>query len=222
MDKLLHKIFIVSKNNIDMEYNKIEDVILKLYQYNKTFFTLNDAAKLMNKSNKYTSKLLSKNKYVSRIENGKYLIKMGNGIDLYEIASNIVYPSYISLFSAFEYHSITEQIVSKFSVISPVRHRNIIMDNYEIEFRSIKKNKFFGYTRINNTYVATVEKAIIDSIYYSSPEFSYVEETFINAMKSRKINIKKLRKYAKTMDSKIIENKINELINSYKNIKGAE
>ena len=47
MDKLLHKIFIVSKNNIDMEYNKIEDVILKLYQYNKTFFTLNDAAKLI-------------------------------------------------------------------------------------------------------------------------------------------------------------------------------
>ncbi len=204
---------------MSMGYNKIEDVILKLYHYNKTVFTLNDAAKLMNKSNKYTSKLLSKNKYVFRIENGIYLIKMGNRIDLYEIASNIVYPSYISLFSAFEYYSITEQVISKFSVISLSRHRNITIDNYEIEFKYIKKDKFFGYIRINNIYIASVEKAIIDSIYYGNPEFSYIEEAFINAMRSRQINIKKLMGYAKAMGSNIIENKINELINSYKKIK---
>ena len=194
-----------------MQYNSIQDILIELSGHKK-IFTVKDAAKIMNKSSKYASKLLSSNKYVTRIERGKYYINNGNQIDFYEIASNIVYPSYISLFSAFEYYSITDQIVKKYSVISIKRHRNIEMEKNLIEFNFIKREKFFGYKRINNIYIATPEKAFIDSIYYKYPEFSYVEESFNRAMRSKLIDVQKLIEYAGRMDSPALKNKVTLLI----------
>ena len=55
----------------------------------------------MNKTSKYASKLLSSNKYVKRVERGKYYITNSNQIDFYEISSNIVYTSYISLITLY-------------------------------------------------------------------------------------------------------------------------
>ena len=198
-----------------MEYNSMQDILIELSGHKKVF-TIKDAAKIMNKSSKYASKLLSSNKYVKRIERGKYYINNGNQIDFYEIASNIVYPSYISLFSAFEYYSITNQIIKKYSVISIKRHRNIRLDGNIIEFNYIKKEKFFGYKRINNTYIATPEKAFIDSIYYKNPEFSYVEESFNIAMRSKLINVKRLMEYAERMKSPTLKNKVALLIKNYR------
>ena len=198
-----------------MQYNSIQDILNELSGHKK-IFTIKDAAKIMNKSSKYASKILSSNKYVKRIERGKYYINNGNQIDLYEIASNIVYPSYISLFSAFEYYSITNQIIKKYSVISIKRHRNIELEKNLIEFNFIKREKFFGYKRINNIYIATPEKAFIDSIYYKNPEFSYVEESFNRAMRSKLIDVKKLIEYAERMSSPALKNKVTLLIKNYR------
>ena len=198
-----------------MQYNSIQDILIELSGHKK-IFTVKDAAKIMNKSSKYASKLLSSNKYVKRIERGKYCINNGNQIDFYEIASNIVYPSYISLFSAFEYYSITDQIIKKYSVISIKRHRNIELEKNLIEFNFIKREKFFGYKRIDNIYIATPEKAFIDSIYYKNPEFSYVEESFNRAMRSKLIDVKKLIEYAERMGSPALKNKVTLLIKNYR------
>lgn len=182
----------------------------------KQTFTIKDAAKIMKKSDKYASKLLSSNKYLKRIERGLYYINNGNPIDFYEIASNIVYPSYISLFSAFEYYSITNQIIKKYSVISIKRHRNIEFGGNVIEFNFIKRDKFFGYKRIGNVYIASPEKAFVDSIYYKRPEFSYVEESFNMAMRSKLINVKRLIEYSGRMDSKALKNKIMLMVKNYR------
>ncbi|AAT42618.1 type IV toxin-antitoxin system AbiEi family antitoxin domain-containing protein [Picrophilus oshimae] len=198
-----------------MKYNSMQDILIELSSHKK-IFTIKDVAKIMNKSSKYVSKLLSSNKYVKRIERGKYYINIGNQIDFYEIASNIVYPSYISLFSAFEYYSITDQIIKKYSVISIKRHRNIELEKNLIEFNFIKKERFFGYKKINNIYIATPEKAFIDSIYYKNPEFSYVEESFNRAMRSKLIDVKKLIEYSERMDLPALKNKVVLLIKNYR------
>ena len=200
-----------------MKYNKMQDILLELKNHRYNVFNLNDAAKLMNKSNKYTSKLLNSNKHIKKIENGKYYIDEGTGIDLYQIASNIVYPSYISLFSAFEFYSITEQTIKKYSVVTPIRHRDIVIDNNIIEFNFMKKERFFGYTRNNNIYIAAVEKAIIDSLYFQSPELSYVVEAFNRAIDLDIIDLNKLIEYTRKMNSKILERKVDSMIHDYNN-----
>ena len=53
-----------------MQYNSIQDILIEVSGHKK-IFTVKDAAKIMNKSSKYASKLLSSNKYVKRIEKGK-------------------------------------------------------------------------------------------------------------------------------------------------------
>ena len=83
-----------------MQYNSIQDILIELSGHKK-IFTIKDAAKIMNKPSKYASKLLSSNKYVKRVQRGKYYINNSNQIDFYEIASNIVYPSYISLITLY-------------------------------------------------------------------------------------------------------------------------
>ena len=70
--------------------------IIEIFKENgKRTFTLSEYAAIANKSDKYSSLILSKNKNIKRIEGGKFYL---NGTNIYEIASNIVYPSYISLF----------------------------------------------------------------------------------------------------------------------------
>lgn len=190
----------------------MQDILEELEGHGKVVFTLNDAAKMMNKPKSYASKLLSSNRKVVRIERVKYFINTGNGIDLYEISSQIVFPSYVSLFAAFQYYSITDQIVTTFSVISLKRHRSITLGGNTIEFRSVQKEKFFGYSRVQNIYMASVEKAIVDSLYLNLPSFSYVKEAFSTAIRRKLINTEKLVEFASRMDSKIVTRKVNLLL----------
>ena len=197
-----------------MNYVKTQDLIDEMSNHEKLVFTLNDATKYMNKPRKYVSKQLASNKKVVRIERGKYFISYGKGIDLYAVASQILYPSYISLLSAFQYYSVTTQVTNAYSVISLKRHRTIVFDDNIIEFRTVKKERFFGYKRVQNTFISSLEKAILDSIYLGVPAFSYVEEAFSSAMQKGILDINGLKILASRMNSKIVSDKISYLIDS--------
>jgi predicted transcriptional regulator of viral defense system len=195
-----------------MNYIKTQDLIDEMSNHNKLVFTLNDATKYMNKPRKYVSKQLASNKKVVRIERGKYFISYGKGIDLYAVASQILYPSYISLLSAFQYYSVTTQVTNAYSVISLKRHRTIVFDDNIIEFRTVKKERFFGYKRVQNTFISLLEKAIIDSIYLGTPAFSYVEEAFSSAIERGILDIDRLKSFANRMNSKTVSGKVSQLI----------
>ena len=120
-----------------MIYNRVMDTFEELQLHGKTVFTINDASMLMKKPKKYVSKILSSNRKVKRIERGLYFISSSGGDNLYEIASQIVFPSYISLFAAFQYYSVTDQVIKKYSVISIKRHREVNLGENIIEFRTI-------------------------------------------------------------------------------------
>jgi len=185
-----------------MAYLKIYDVLDELAQNGKAFFNLQDAAKIMNKPRNYVSKVLSSNSRVRRIERGKYYIKASRGFDLYEISSQIIFPSYVSLFAALQFHALTEQTVSKFSVISIRRHRPITIEENSIEFRKISKDRFFGYAKHRNSYIATVEKAILDSIYFGTPPLDYIQEAFSTSIRRKTLNVKRFNDYAMKMRSR--------------------
>lgn len=195
-----------------MSYNRIQDTLDGLQLHGKTVFTINDAAMLMKKPRKYVSKILSANRKVERIERGLYFIKSTAPVNIYEIASQVVYPSYISLFSAFQYYSLTDQIVDKYSVISMKRHREINLGDNRIEFRTVERERFFGFQKIQNMYIASVEKAILDSLYLNTPPFSYVKEAFEAALQYSMLNMERLEQYAERMNSGRIDQKLRLLL----------
>ncbi len=195
-----------------MAYTKMQDVLDELASHNRTVFGINDAARIMGKPKSYVSKLLSNNRKVGRIERGKYYLKGPTAPDIYEIASQIVFPCYVSMFAALQYYSITEQSVVRYSVVSVKRHRPVAFGDYTIEFIKFDKRRFFGYGKKGNAYIATVEKAIVDSVYMGSPPFSYVEEAFSEAMHSNVLNTDLLMHYALEMDSKTVVRKISALL----------
>ena len=191
-----------------MVYNRVLDTLEELQLHGKTVFTINDASMLMKKPKKYVSKILSSNRKVKRIERGLYFISSASGDNIYEIASQIVFPSYISLFAAFQYYSVTDQIIRKYSVISIKRHREINLGENIIEFRTLGKERFFGFNKVQNVYIASIEKAIIDSLYLNIPTFSYVKEAFELSRQNSKLNLKRLKEYADRMNSGNVNRKL--------------
>ena len=192
----------------------MQEVLDELALHDKTVFSIYDAARIMNKPKNYVSKLLSNNKKVKRIERGKYYLKNGRGINIYEIASQIVFPSYVSMFAAFQFYSITEQFVVKYSVVTLRRHRPAIIENNAVEFITIQKERFFGYKKTGNAYVATIEKAIVDSLYLGSPPFSYVEEAFAESLHREMISVDLLVDFALRMKAKATARRVEMLLRS--------
>jgi predicted transcriptional regulator of viral defense system len=169
----------------------------------------------MGKPKRYASKLLSANKEVERIERGKYYIKSGN-IDIYEIASQIVFPSYVSGFAALRYYSLVEQEIVKYTVVTIKRHKSLKVAGATIEFVTFPKSRFFGYNKNAGAYIATVEKAIVDSLYLRSPPYSYVSEALDNALRNGMLNANALRDFARKMGSKKVALQVESLINAEK------
>ena len=192
----------------------MQEVIDEIALHNKKVFSISEAARIMNKPKNYVSKLLATNKKVRRIERGKYYLWDGRAIDIYEIASQVAFPSYVSMFAALQFYSLTEQSVVRYNVIALQRHRPLNVENYIIEFVKIKKERFFGYRKTGNAYVATVEKAIIDSLYLGSPPISYVEEAFAESFDKGMIDVELLVDFTLRMKTKATARKVAALLQS--------
>ena len=125
-------------------------------------FNIHDAAKIFGKPEKYVSMRLTAMPKIKRATRGVYYV---NDADVSEIATKIVVPSYMSLISAFALHNVTTQMPLEIQVISPVQHRTLEAEGYEIRFIKFTQERIFGYSRINGSMVAILEKAIVDSLY---------------------------------------------------------
>lgn len=125
-------------------------------------FNLHEAAIILDKAEKYVSMRLSKMPKIRRATKGVYYVR---GTDVGEIATGIVSPSYISLLSAFRYREATTQIPLEIQVIAPIQHRTMIIEGNRIRFIRLHRERIFGYSRLENSIVASLEKAIIDSLY---------------------------------------------------------
>lgn len=168
-------------------------------------FGLADAARIIGKDRKYTTLFLSRNSKIRSAVGGIYYTE--NATE-YDIASRIVYPSYVSLISALRFHNLTEQMPHIIYVLSYKRHRPIPdLKGFRVEFKRIKKEMMYGYGRVDDVFVASPEKAVIDMIYLN--EFvDYAEE----AIESGKLDYPLLEEYAARSGVKTLENKVKKLI----------
>ncbi len=178
--------------------------LLKILQ-TYPLFTENDLSKILNKKPAYIKNSLyriKKRNLIYQIERGKYTLYD----DPLLFASSIYTPSYISLWTAFRYYNLTEQLPKTIFIMTPRSRKSLKFRNTLIKF--IKTKYLFGFKkeRYNNfdVFIAEPEKAVIDSLLSKKIPLDEI----INVIKTKKLNIKKLIKYAVNVKNKALSKRL--------------
>lgn len=189
------------------------DLIDTFEEKNIHIFRIGDVLRLTGHGAAYVRLMmsrLSRMGVVMRASRGVYYTKSAT---LFEVASNIVSPSYISLFSAFSYYGFLAQLPTVVDVITTRRHRPARFESASIRFITIATARFFGFNvDKDNIFVAEPEKAFIDALYLGSPQYGYVEEAFAKAMRAGAVNSQKLTRYAARLGSGAVIKKTRALL----------
>ena len=193
-----------------------KDFVQFLETNNVVVFTLEDAVKILDSGNNYASLFLHRcieKGLIGRIKRGIYYLK--KRVNEYEIASNILTPSYVSMVSALAYYGLTTQIPRFVYVISTKRHRPIRgINGFDIIFKHVKNSMMFGYHKESNgnIFIADPEKALVD-IYYFNDVNDLDEDAF---KRPSRLNIEKLVKYAEASKSKHVMRSVAGLLYAHK------
>jgi len=149
-----------------MRYNDIKKI-------KKLYFTYQDAAKILSISEDSARVLCSryvKQKYLIRLKRNFYILKerWDNIVpnQRLELANILQVPSYISLMTALSFYEYTTQVQQKFiESISLYRTFTKDIEGVVFNYSRIKRDYYFGFSKKNNIFIASPEKAFIDSLY---------------------------------------------------------
>lgn len=203
---------------------KSQELLQHLQGIRKPMFTLHDIAKITGKKKDYLKVYLfrlKKRNILKEVERGKYTLDAHP----FAVASNILFPSYISFLTSYAYYQITTQIPTTIQIVTPISKKRITYERNNIQFITLPKQRIFGYKRemLNGgvVFIAEKEKAIVDSLYL--PEYCPVSETAI-ALQDKELDINKLIRYARRMHSIVVLKRLGYLlemngIDIFKNVK---
>jgi len=149
-----------------MKYNDIKKI-------NKLYFTYQDVAKILSTSEDSARVLCTryvKQKYFIRLKRNFYILKeRWDNItpnQRLELANILQVPSYISLMTALSFYEYTTQVQQKFiESISLYRTFTKDIEGTVFNYSKIKKDLYFAFSKKNNIFIASPEKAFIDSLY---------------------------------------------------------
>ena len=133
-------------------------------------FRKQDAEKVAPHTGMFLSRALKKG-LIHRINRGNYINSFLYGFpDVEEVSCFLKPPAYISCEWALHYHGISLQSPQVCTVItlstSVGKKRRIAYQGNTIEFSKISPSLFFGFAYQHNFYMASSEKAILDTLYY--------------------------------------------------------
>lgn len=191
-------------------------------------FTLKKVKEITGKDSSYAKLLvyrLKKDNLLFSIEKNKYTIKKEPLI----VASNMIWPSYISCWSALRYHNLTEQLPQAIFVVTTRarKEREVTFNNIKIIFIKVKPKYFFGYKKERyqdfDIFIAEPEKALIDSALFKKVSFSEICSMIKNNLKiidigllfDYLIRIKNktlIKRFGFLLDELGIENKLKKFI----------
>jgi len=145
------------------------NIITKLYTSSKTVFTTKDLALIWNENQR--GKLNAKIFYYVK---NKALVKLARGIfaknrdyNLYELATSIYQPSYISFETVLRETGIIFQHYDTVFVASNWS-KNLAIDNHTFAFRKLKDEVLYnnaGIINHENYSIASAERAFLDILY---------------------------------------------------------
>ncbi|MBU4245436.1 MAG: hypothetical protein ABIF85_01705 [Nanoarchaeota archaeon] len=129
--------------------------------------------------------------YIFELQRNKYTVHK----DPFILASNIVWPSYISLWSAIRHYNLTEQLPRDIWVITTrnISRKEILFNNTRILFIRTRPKYFFGYrkTQISGfeAFIAEPEKALLDGILFKKISFSEIAYIIKHNRKILRMNL---------------------------------
>ncbi|MCD4793571.1 MAG: hypothetical protein K8R54_10080 [Bacteroidales bacterium] len=187
----------------------------KLQEFELEIFTLNDILKISEQSRDVVKVKLSrfvKQEKIFRLKKGFYSLKK---IEIKYQLQRIFNDTYVGLNSAMEYYGSTTQRFNNLDLITKKALNNQKIKDTEIQFHKVKKDFFFGYEKIsvNKTQllISSVEKTIIDCIYFSSKIYLTDIYDFIK-MNKEKINNEILNIYLKKINSSTLNKRTGYLL----------
>ena len=149
---------------------KEEKSTLKRLKLLPVLFRKQDAEKVTGHVGMFLSRALQKG-LIYRLNRGNYInsfLYRFPGIE--EVACFLKPPAYISCEWALNYHGISLQapmVCTALTLSGSVgKKRNIRYQEITIEFSRISASLFFGFTYHDRFYMASPEKAILDTFYY--------------------------------------------------------
>lgn len=189
-------------------YNKFKTEILISTNDIKLLFPKFDLRNLSLWQNRWYIKKLRKWYYIiSDLEQSRN--------NIFFIANNLNYPSYIALETALSYYSIIPEWVFKNISISTKRINEIDCFFWNFKYKSIKNNLFWWYDIIEfwkySFFISDLEKTILDYFYFNS-DVKNIEDfewkRFNIEVLKEKINKQKIEKYLKIFDSNVLNKRI--------------
>ncbi|MBW2108919.1 MAG: hypothetical protein JRI36_09680 [Deltaproteobacteria bacterium] len=149
---------------------KEERVTIRRLRLLPALFRKQDVEKITPHAGTFLSRAIKKG-LIHRISRGNYINSFLHGFPpVEEIACFLKPPSYVSCEWALNYHGILLQSPTVCTALtlgtSVGRKRNIMYQGITIEFSRIAPALFLGFDRQDECYIATPEKAILDTLYY--------------------------------------------------------
>ena len=149
-----------------MKYNDLKKI-------KNLYFTYQDIAKVLSIAEDSARVLCTryvKQKYLIRLKRNFYILKeRWDSItpnQRLELANILQVPSYISLMTALSFYEYTTQVQQKFiETISLYRTFIKDIEGFIFNYSKIKNDFYFGFSKKNNIFIASPEKAFIDSLY---------------------------------------------------------
>lgn len=140
------------------------------------YFTIDDLVRILGISRGSAHVLCSryvKNGTFIRLKNNFYLLDQAWDrlvpADLFRVANYLQVPSYISFMTALSYYGITTQVQRDYFESASLK-RSVAFEARGTAFKyyKLKKELYFGFVKEKGFFIATPEKAFVDSIYLYS------------------------------------------------------
>jgi predicted transcriptional regulator of viral defense system len=211
------------ENNLKLSTNYI---IKSLFEQEYYYFTVRELAGLLKipiaKAYAIAARLEGRG-FIKSVEGGKYLLLgfepervLSNP---FFIASRIVYPSYVSFWSALNFYGFTEQVPVMVFLASARKKKEVEFNNSRFKYVLINPEKFFGYRKERigelDFLIAEEEKAVVDSLYLPENAGGVVEVAKAVYNAKDKVDLEKLFAYASAMKNRSLCSRLGYLLERF-------
>lgn len=134
--------------------------------------------------------------YITNIKKGLYQLS-DIVVDEFEIAAQLICPSYISLESALSHYSIIPDISGRVTSATTKNTRYFKVHTIQYDYYHIKTDLFTDYHNLRKTiFIASPEKAILDFFYFRKPSKDHQFFERLNPEILKNVNLKKMKQMA--------------------------
>jgi len=147
--------------------NKEAELLNRIDEAGLTVFGVSELKALMSwKTTRINNLLqsLSKKNIIEKVKKNNYVLREVLKGRAYEVATELVKPSYVSHWTALSYYGFTDQQVETVQLVTTKQTKDIDHTSIRIETTTCNSQRLYGY-RKNGFSIAEKEKALIDSLY---------------------------------------------------------